>query len=52
MIDVEKWWDGVRYNAYWSGAVVGTLWEDLFDDAKEEILIIYLAAINVYGESP
>ena len=41
MDDVERWWEKVKDNMYWSGAIVETPWEQLWDDAKEELREIY-----------
>ena len=43
---VKNWWNSVKDNQYWSGAVVGVDWDDLWDQAKEEIKEIYSQAAN------
>lgn len=38
---VEKWWNSVNQNNYWSGCVQGVYWGELWDTAQEEIRIIF-----------
>lgn len=51
MIDVEKWWNEVNNNGCISGCISGDKWEDLDGDMKDEVLKLYLAAINLEGGS-
>lgn len=34
---IEKWWETVKDSDYWSGAIVGLGWDDLWPEAQEEI---------------
>lgn len=43
--EIELFWNSVKNNMAWSGAVVGQEWKDLW--AQEEIEQIYNAAIQV-----
>jgi len=34
---VEMWWNSVKDNQYWSGSIVNLTWNQLWDEAKEEL---------------
>lgn len=42
---VSRWWDSVRHDLSWCGALQGTAWEDLWDEAREELSRIYAKAV-------
>jgi len=48
---VKEWWDSVKgkgMDSMWSGAVAGTDWDELVDDAKDEISQICDLAVKIY----
>jgi len=38
---IEIWWNEVKDTDYWSGSIVATPWDRLWDDAKAELRKIY-----------
>ncbi len=42
--DTKRFWGAIKDNDYWSGSIVGLEWEELWQEAREEIQRIYLAA--------
>ena len=40
---IKEWWNSVKDNINWSGAIVGLEWDDLWEEAKEELTVIYNA---------
>lgn len=40
-IEIGKWWNKNKDNWSWSGCIVGDDWEELQDDAKEELTKLY-----------
>lgn len=34
---VQVWWDEVKDNQFWSGAIVGMEWNELWPEAQTEI---------------
>lgn len=40
-MSVEKWWNTNKDSSSWSGAIMGLYWDELWDDARAEILVIY-----------
>lgn len=42
---VAVWWNGVKDADWiWSGAISGTPWADLWDEARQDLCKIWLAA--------
>jgi hypothetical protein len=43
---VEKWWQSVKDCEYWSGSIVGLLWDELWPEAQKELTKIYEKTIE------
>lgn len=41
------WWEEEKSNLMWSGAISNLKWEELWPEAKDSLLEIYYAAINL-----
>lgn len=46
MCSVESWWSLFKDNAYWSGAIVGLDWDELWPEAQENLRFIYDVAVG------
>jgi hypothetical protein len=38
---IEQWWNAVKDDAYWSGAITGIPWDQLWPDAQERLEAIF-----------
>lgn len=43
---IERWWNAVKDLSVWSGAGVGIAWAELWEEAREELRVVYRAALN------
>ena len=41
---VKEFWNRVKDNGYWSGGIVNLGWDDLWEEARENIELIYKEA--------
>lgn len=41
---IKDWWESVKDNPYWSGAIVGLSWDDLESWGQDQVRVIYEAA--------
>lgn len=39
--EVSAWWESVKDSDCWSGAIVNLSWDDLWDEAKDNLRVIY-----------
>ncbi len=40
-LEIAEWWNKNKNNWAWSGCIVGTDWDEMFNDAKDEVRKIY-----------
>jgi hypothetical protein len=50
--EVEIWWNSVRDNAYWSGAIVGFRWDELGPQDQDELKKIAEMAVETCERMP
>lgn len=44
MREIEKWWESVKDNHSWSGSIQGMPWSQIWEEAKDELKLIYDSA--------
>ena len=48
---IARFWNATKDSLIWSGAVQGDSWNDLWDEAKDDIRTIYAAAVDASGHN-
>ncbi len=46
----KRFWEKVKNNDYWSGVIVDTNWDDLYEEERKEIDDLFCKAVKTFLE--